>query len=276
MVTGMEEITEQFKVWVSFYGLKLIGAVLTFVVGRWMAGMFRSVVAKVMEKRQVDPTISGFVTNITFMVTMALVVVASLQKLGVATTSFVAVIGAMGLAIGLAFQKSLSNFAAGFLLVLFRPFKVGDFIEAGGTAGIVEKIEVFTTTFKTPDNRTVIVPNSSIAGGNITNASARPTRRMEFIIGISYGDDLRKAKQVLLDAISVDERVLKDPAPAVFVTELGDSSVNLTARAWVASGDFWATKCDLTERIKLTFDEQDLTFPFPQRDVHLHTVAAAA
>lgn len=272
----MEQVLEQMKIWLSLYGLRVFGALLTLIIGRWVAGLLRRVVRGVMEKRKVDPTVAGFVTNITFTLVMSFVVIAAIQNLGVATTSFVALIGAAGLAIGLAFQNSLSNFAAGFLLILFRPFKAGDYIEAAGTSGTVEKIEVFTTTFKTLDNRTIIVPNSSISAGNIVNYSARSTRRIEIVVGIGYDDDLRKAKKVLLDTISTDERVLEDPAPAVYVIELGDSSVNLSGYGWVATGDHWTTKCDLTERIKLTFDEQGLSFPFPQREVHLHTLPEAA
>ena len=186
------------------------------------------------------------------------------------------ILGAAGLAIGLALQGSLQNFAAGVLIIIFRPYKVGDFIEGGGTTGVIEAMDIFTTRLKTGDNKTVIVPNAGILGGNITNYSAKPTRRIDMVIGCGYGDDLAKVKSVLNDILAADERILKDPAPTVAVAELGDNSVNFVVRPWVNSGDYWPVHFDLLETIKNRFDAEGISIPYPQRDVHLHTVTGEA
>jgi small conductance mechanosensitive channel len=186
------------------------------------------------------------------------------------TTSFIAVIGAAGLAVGLALQGSLANFAAGFLMIIFRPFKVGDYIEGAGIAGTVESIQMFTTQLKTPDNKTVIVPNAKITGDNIVNWSSKGTRRVDLVIGIGYGDDIDKAKQIMMDVLTKDQRVLKDPAPQVAVLELADSSVNFVVRPWVNASDYWNVYFDTTEEIKKRFDQEGVSIPFPQRDVHMY------
>jgi small conductance mechanosensitive channel len=192
----------------------------------------------------------------------------------VETTSFIAILGAAGLAVGFALQGSLSNFAAGVMLIIFRPFKSGDFIEAGGTIGVVEAIQIFNTVLRTPDNKMVIVPNSNITGGNITNYSAKEDRRIDMVFGIGYDDDLKKAKEILERLISEDSRILKDPAPTVAVSELADSSVNFVVRPWVKTSDYWAVYWDFTEKVKLTFDAEGISIPYPQQDVHMHQVAA--
>jgi len=188
----------------------------------------------------------------------------------VPTTSVVAILGAASLAVGLALQGSLSNFAAGVMILIFRPFKKGDYVEAGGAAGMVESIGIFTTVMTTPDNREVIVPNGAIIGNNITNYSARPTRRVDMVFGISYDDDIRKAKALLQEIVAADTRVLEDPAPVIALGDLGDSSVNFLVRPWVKAEDYWALKWEMTETVKQQFDEAGITIPYPQMDVHLH------
>lgn len=260
------------KLWgyVEHYGLQVLFALIILLVGSWAAKVIRGIVTRLLSKRNLDPTIIGFLSNLTYILLMVFVVVAALGKLGVQTTSFVAIIGAAGLAIGLALQGSLANFAAGFLMIVFRPFKKGDYIEAGGTAGIVDHIQVFTTILKTPDNRLVIVPNAKIMGENITNYSAMDTRRLDLTFGVSYADDIPKVKAVLKQIAEADERALKDPAPQILLGELADSSVNFIMRVWVKSADYWPFKFDTTEKVKLEFDTQGISIPFPQRDVHLY------
>jgi len=260
------------KVWelLTIYGLKVIAAIAVFIIGRWIAKMLTSLTEKVMNKRQVDPTIVSFVANLIYIALLVFVVLAALGQLGIQTTSFIAVIGAAGLAIGLALQGSLSNFAAGFLMIIFRPFKVGDFIEGAGVAGTVEAIQIFTTQLLTPDNKTVIVPNASLTAGNITNYSAKGTRRVDLVMGIGYGDDIDHAKKVIMDVLTKEERILKDPATTIAVVELADSSVNFAVRPWVEADDYWDVYFNLTENIKKSFDAEGISIPFPQRDVHIY------
>ena len=257
---------------VTPYAVNLLIAILILIVGRFVAGSIRSLIKKIMTARKIDGTIIGFVAGLVYAIIMVGVVLAALQRIGVQTTSFVAIIGAAGLAIGLALQGSLANFAAGFMLILFKPFKVGNFIEAGGTSGIVEEIDIFTTTLRTPDNRVIIVPNNAITSGAITNVNARDTRRVDLTIGVSYNDDLRAVKALLLTVLEEDERVLKDPAPTVGVVELGDSSVNFCVRPWVKAEDYWNTFFDLNLTLKERLEADGFSIPFPQQDVHLHTV----
>jgi len=260
---------EQIQFYVVDYGLRVLFAVLILIVGAWLANLARKSAARVLARRELDPIIVGFVANFTYILLMVFVVLAALGKVGVQTTSFIAVIGAAGLAIGLALQGSLANFAAGFLMIIFRPFKKGDYVEAGGTAGVVDEIQVFTTILNTPDNRRVIVPNSKIMGDNITNFSAKETRRLDLIFGVSYADDVAQVKAVLKEIAESDERVLKEPAPQILMSELADSSVNYIMRVWVKSSDYWPFKFQTTEKVKLAFDKEGITIPFPQRDVHL-------
>jgi len=240
--------------------------------GIWLAKRIKSYIAVTMEKREVDALLSSFTSNIAYVALVAFVVIAALGKLGIQTTSFVAIIGAAGLAIALSLQGSLSNFASGVMIVAFRPFKVGDFVEAGGVSGVVEGIQIFSTQMRTGDNKEIIVPNSNITSGNITNYSAKDTRRVDMVFGIGYDDDIKKAKEILIKLLEEDERVLKDPEPVVAVSELADSSVNFVVRPWVNSADFWGVKFDYTEAVKLTFDKEGISIPYPQQDVHMHTV----
>lgn len=252
------------------YGIRAIAALLIFIIGRWVAKVITSITKKIMVKGNTDKTLVTFVGNLTYVALLAFVIVAAINQLGIQTASFIAVIGAAGLAVGLALQGSLSNFAAGVLMLIFKPFKVDDFIEAAGIAGIVEEIKIFTTQLRTGDNKTIIIPNAKIMGNTITNFTTKGTRRADLIFGISYDDDIDKARQVIIDIVEGDERALKDPAPVVLVTELGDSSVNLTLRAWAAISDFWLFQCETIEKVKKRFDSEGITIPFPQRDVHLH------
>ncbi len=260
----------------TFYGLKIIAAILIFIIGRWLAKMIKNLIVKVMKKGEVDATLTSFVGHLTYVALLTLVVIAALNQIGVQTTSFVAIIGAAGLAVGLALQGSLSNFAAGVLMILFRPFKVGDYIEAGGTAGTVEEIQIFSTILTTPDNKVIIVPNAKITGDNIVNYSAKDTRRMDLVFGVGYGDDLQKVKDILQDILQNDPRVLKIPQPMVGVLELADSSVNFAVRPWVKSSDYWPLFFDLKETIKKRFDAEGISIPFPQQDVHLYELKKAA
>ncbi len=254
----------------AVYGLKIVAALVIFIVGRWVARALKRLAVRMMRKSNVEETLISFVGNLTYIVLLVFVIIAALNQLGIQTTSFIAIIGAAGLAIGLALQGSLANFAAGVLMIIFRPFKVGDFIEAGGIAGVVEKIEIFTTQLRTPDNKTIIIPNASVTGGSITNYSAKDTRRVDMVIGVGYGDDLKKVREVMEDVLAKDDRVLADPAPTIGVLELGDNSVNFAVRPWVKTEDYWGAYFDLTETIKRRFDEEGISIPFPQRDVHLY------
>ncbi len=266
----VQEIWDNVTLLVTEYGIKLVLAIVILLVGKWLARIVTALARKSLDKRGMEATIAGFACNIIYALLMTIVIVATLGQLGIQTASFVAIIGAAGLAVGLALQGSLANFAAGVLMVLFRPCKVGDFIEAAGTAGTVDDISIFTTTLKTPDNKTIIAPNAAIMGGNIVNYSAQTTRRIDMLVGVSYEADLRKAKAVITALVGADERVLRDPEPTIAVSELADSSVNFVVRPWVNSADYWAVKFDLTEKIKLTLDEEGIGIPFPQMDVHLH------
>jgi small conductance mechanosensitive channel len=228
-----------------------------------------------MDKAKVDPTLSKFVKNLTYSLLLVFVVIAALGRLGVQTGSFIAIIGAAGLAVGLALQGSLSNFAAGVLMIIFKPFRVGDFIEAGGAMGTVKEIQIFNTILNTPDNKRVIVPNAQVTGGNIVNYSVNGTRRVDLVVGVSYDDDLKKAGQVIESVLKADNRVLADPAYTVAVSELADSSVNFVVRPWVNGSDYWDVYFDLTEKIKVSLEENGLSIPFPQRDVHMISAPAS-
>ncbi len=254
---------------ITVWGLKVIAAIAIFIIGRWIVRGLRSAVRRMMEKSKVDPIIIGFTCSITYITLLAFVIVAALGQLGIQTTSFIAILGAAGLAIGLALQGSLANFAAGFLMIIFRPFKVGDFIEGAGVSGVVQAIQIFTTTLKTGDNKTIIIPNAKLSGDNITNYSAQETRRVDMTVGVAYDVELAHVKNVLNDIISKDERILADPAPKVVVAELADSSVNFVVRVWAKTSDYWGIKFDMTETIKNRFDAEGIGIPFPQHDIHI-------
>ena len=251
------------------YTLKIIAAIVILFVGLWLAKKIRKLFVKALEKKEIDATLVGFFSNIIYGAIVVFVIIAAISKLGVETTSFAAVVASAGLAIGLALQGSLSNFAAGVLLILFRPFKVGDAIKVAGEMGVVVEVSLLTTELKNFDNIKVVIPNSTIMNGAITNFSANSTRRIDLAIGVGYGDDLNKARQIILDLIAADERILKDPEPQVLVSNLGESSVDFVVRPWVNSADFWLTRCDLIKKIKETFDAEGISIPFPQRDVHM-------
>ena len=253
----------------SEYGLKVVAAILIFVIGKWAVKKLTALSKSLMEKANVDKTLVEFVESLVYFVLLMMVILASLNALGINTTSFLAVFGAAGLAIGLALQGSLANVGAAVLIIVFRPFKVGDFVEAGGATGTVEDVNLFSTIIAPLDNRTVIVPNAAIVGGNITNYSMKPQRRVDHVFGIGYDDDLKLAKEVLMEIMANDERVLQDPAPFVAVSELGDNSVNFITRAWVETADYWDVYFEQIEKVKLTFDEKGISFPYPQMDVHL-------
>jgi small conductance mechanosensitive channel len=254
----------------TVYGLRVIAAVAIFIIGRWVAKGVAKLLRRVMTKGGTDETLVKFVGNMVYIALLAFVIIAALNQLGIQTASFIAVLGAAGLAIGLALQGSLGNFAAGVLMIIFKPFKVGDFIEGAGTAGIVEEIQIFTTQLKTPDNKTVIVPNAKMTGDNITNYTVKGTRRVDFVFGIGYDDDIDKARDIIKEIIDQDERVLKDQETVIVVSELGDSSVNFTVRAWTKAEDYWSFYFDTTENVKKQFDAQGISIPFPQRDVHVY------
>ena len=257
------------------WGIQVLAALAIFIIGRWIAKGIRRGVRRMMEKGGADPIIIGFVGSIVYIALLAFVVIAALGQLGIQTTSFIAILGAAGLAVGLALQGSLANFAAGFLMIIFRPFKVGDFVEAAGVAGVVKDMQIFTTTMKTGDNKTIIIPNAKISADNIINYSAEENRRVDMTVGVAYDADLSKVRDVLNDIISKDERILSDPAPQVAVAELSDSSVNFIVRIWTKTGDYWGVKCDTTETIKNRFDEAGIGIPFPQRDIHIVSGSAA-
>jgi small conductance mechanosensitive channel len=245
-------------------------AIVIYIIGKIVVGILVGVFGKLMAKSKYDDMLVDFLKAIVRSVLMLFVIVASLDQLGVDTTSMVAILGAAGLAIGLSLQGSLQNFASGVMLLVFRPFKKGDFVEAGGTAGVVQNITIFTTLMLTPDNKEIIVPNGAIYGGNITNFSARDTRRVDMVVGIGYDADLKRAKEILNEMVKADERILAEPAATVAVSELADSSVNFVVRPWVKSSDFWGVKFDFTEQVKIRFDAEGISIPFPQMDVHLH------
>lgn len=266
----MDESLSKFWEWIALYGLQVVGALIILLLGWWVAKLLRNVLRRILTKRKVAASLVSFVCQLTYIAVVIFVILAALNRLGVQTTSFVAVIAAAGLAIGFALQGSLANFAAGVLLIIFKPFKVEDFVEAAGVLGTVEEISIFTTQLKTPDNRTVIVPNGKLTSDNIINHSAKGTRRVDLVIGVSYADDLKKVSKVLEDILAKDDRVLKNPPPQIAVSELADSSVNFVVRPWVKASDYWDVYFDTTEAAKTQFDKEGISIPFPQRDVHMY------
>ncbi len=266
----MEETIKEIQSIISAYGLTVLGAIATLIIGVWISKWLAKISGKLLNKRNVDPTLSKFVISLVKITLITFVIISAISQVGIETTSFVALIGAAGLAIGFALQGSLSNFASGVMLIIFKPIKVGDYIEGGGAAGSVELIGIFVTTLVTPDNKVIYIPNSTLTGSNITNYSAKDTRRVDMVFGIGYGDDIDKAKDVIKSIIDNDSRILKDPAPLIVVSELADSSVNFNVRPWVNRADYWGVYSDVTEQIKKKFDEQNISIPFPQRDIHMY------
>ena len=252
------------------WGIKITLAIVIFILGRIVVSMVVGLCGKLLRRAEMDEMLVKFLSSIMRWVLLLFVIVAALSQLGVDTTSLVALLGAAGLAIGLSLQGSLQNFAAGVMLIVFRPFKAGDFVEVGGTTGIVEEIGIFTTTMRTTDNKEVIVPNGAIYSSTITNYSARDTRRIDMVFGISYDDDLRQAKAILQKLVSEDQRILAEPEAVVALGELGDSSVNFLVRPWVKAEDYWDVLWEMNEKVKLGFDEVGISIPYPQMDVHLN------
>jgi small conductance mechanosensitive channel len=265
------------KLWelITIYGLKVIAAVVILILGRWAAMGMRNIVRRVMCKSNIDETVCSFGANLTYFGLLIFFVLAALGQLGIQTTSFIAVLGAAGLAVGLALQGSLANFAAGFLMIIFRPFRVGDYIEGAGVMGTVEEIQIFTTTLRTPDNKVIIIPNSKITGDNIVNWSSKGTRRVDLTIGTGYGDDIDKTKQVIREVLSNEPRILADPPTQVALLELGESSVNFIVRPWVKAADYWGVYFDTLEKLKKAFDAHGINIPYPQRDIHIYQHASS-
>ncbi|HEY3416209.1 MAG TPA: mechanosensitive ion channel domain-containing protein [Armatimonadota bacterium] len=268
----MEQIVAKLQEWVVLYGLKVVAAIVILLIGRFAAGSIRSVTKRLLQKGHVDDILVSFISSLCYVGIMAFVLIAALGQLGVQTTSFVAILGAAGLAIGLALQGSLANFAAGILMIVFKPFKLGDYIEGGGVAGVVEHMGIFTTELLSTDNKKIIIPNGKLTSDSIINYTAEATRRVDLVVGVSYGDDLGKVKTVLQDILAHDERVLQDPAPTVGVLELAANSVKLVVRPWVKTADYWSVFFAVQENIKSRFDAEGISMPFPQQDVHLHHV----
>jgi len=266
----MSNVADQLLVFITTYGIKIIGAILILVLGRIAAGIGRKMVKRLLEKSKTEPSIVSFVGSLTYILILVFAVLATLAKFGIQTTSFVAIVGAAGLAIGFALQGSLSNFAAGILILVLRPFRVDDFIMGAGVAGTVKRIQLFTTELATPDNIKVMVPNSKLFGDVIKNVTAYDTRRVDLVIGIGYSSDIQKAYDVMMDIITKDSRILSDPASQIAVSELADSSVNFVVRPWVKKEDYWPVKFDLTRNIKEAFDKNNIEIPFQQQDVHLY------
>ena len=262
------DIMQLIQSYVLPWGINIVMAVAIFLLGKFVVRMVVKFAKKVMFKAKVDNILINFIASIINTVLLLFVVIAALDQLGVATTSLIALIGAAGLAVGLALQGTLQNLASGVMLIIFRPFNDGDFVEAAGVAGVVEQIGIFTTTMRTGDNREIIIPNGEIFGGTITNYSKRATRRVDMVFGIGYDDDIKKAKELISKILDEDERILKDPAPSVTVAELADSSVNFNVRPWCATGEYWNVYSDTHEKIKLTFDAEGISIPYPQMDVH--------
>jgi small conductance mechanosensitive channel len=254
----------------TLYGLKILAAIFIFVIGRWIAKMIKKFLGKTMTRSGVDATIIPFVLDLSYVALLIMVIVASLGALGIQTTSLIAVLGAAGLAVGLALQGSLSNFAAGVLIVTFRPIRVGDYFEGAGTAGTVEHIQIFSTTARTPDNKVIIIPNGKLLSDNIVNYSMKEIRRVDMTVGVSYADPIDKVKEVLADILAKESRILQDPSPIIGLIQLADSSVNFAVRPWVKTEDYWAVYFDLHETIKKRFDAEGISIPFPQQDIHVY------
>ncbi len=251
------------------YAPKLVAGIVILIIGFYLINFFTRSLKKVMDKKGVDPTLIPFLSSIFSVLLKAMVLISVASMVGIQTTSFVAVIGAAGLAVGLALQGSLSNFAGGVLIILFRPYRVGDFVETTGQAGTVHSIQILYTVLKSPDNKTIVIPNSAAMGGTITNYSVEDNRRLDLVFGVSYSDDIKKVKELLTKMAMDDKRVIKEPAPFIAIKEMADSSVNFLFRVWVKKEDYWPMTFDMQERVKTTFDKEGVSIPFPQRDVHL-------
>ncbi len=266
------------KIWgiiegpVTSFGINLLAALAIFVIGRWIARALSNGVKAIMHRNEVEDTLESFIGNIVYMALMICVVLAAITRLGVQTTSIIAIMGAAGLAVGLALQGSLSNFASGVLIILFKPYRVGDFVEAAGVSGSIDSVQIFNTVLQTSDNKRVVVPNSQITNGVITNFSANDTRRLDLTFGVAYADDVDKVRNLLQSIAANCQYVLPEPEPLVALHTLADSSVNFVVRPWVKTADYWKAHFEITETVKKRFDAEGISFPFPQQDVHLHKV----
>jgi small conductance mechanosensitive channel len=272
----IEDLLGRVMTLITDWGLKVIGALVVLIIGRMIAKAIRKGVRKALERGKMDPTLVPFVSSLTYYLVMAFVLIAVLGMIGIETASMIAVLGAAGLAVGLALQGTLANFASGVMLLVFRPFHKGDFIEAAGVAGSVDTVGIFTTTLNTPDNVRIVLPNGTVWGQTIKNYATNPTRRVDLVMGISYDDDIGKAMETINRVLDNEPRLLKDPAPTVAVSELADSSVNLVVRPWCAKEDYWGVYFDLTRAMKEELEKSGCSIPYPQTDVHLHQVAGNA
>jgi len=267
----MEKYLEQGGELLSLYGPKILMALLTLIIGWWIISRLSKLFVKVMDKREVDPGLKGFLKSMVSIVLKVMLIISVAGMVGIETTSFIAILGAAGLAIGMALSGTLQNFAGGVMILLFKPFKIGDFIDAQGYMGTVKQIMIFNTILKTPDNKTIIIPNAQIANGSMVNFSTEEQRRVDMTFGISYDDDIDKAKEIIDGLIKADSRVLNEPAkPFIAVSELADSSVNFAVRVWANASDYWGIFFDMQESVKKTFDKENISIPYPQTDVHLH------
>ncbi len=269
----MEEVTNYADLAIDVikqYGPSLLLALITLIIGLWIIGIITRGMGKMMEKRNVDPSLSPFLRSLIGTLLKIMLFISVIGMVGVEATSFVAILGAAGLAVGLALQGTLQNFAGGVMILLFKPFKVGDVIDAAGYIGSVNAIQIFNTILKTPDNKTIIIPNGTLANSSMTNYSTEPRRRVDWTIGIGYGDSTQKARKTIMELINADDRILKDPEPFIAVSELADSSVNFAVRVWVEGADYWGVFFDMNENVYNKFNEVGLNIPFPQMDVHVH------
>ena len=266
---NIDKIIETITYWVTTYSVKLLAAILIFFIGKWLAGKLSRLITKLLEKNKVDVTLVNFLESIIYYTLLVVVMIAVAGQLGINTTSFLTIVGAAGLAIALALKDSLANFASGVMLIMFRPFRVGNFVNTGGVSGTVVSIDLFNTILNTPDNQKVIVPNSAITSNVITNVTANDTRRVDLVIGIGYDDDIKKAKEVLQKVLQEEDRILDTPEANIAVSELADSSVNFVVRPWVKTSEYWNVYFGLTEKIKIAFDKEGISIPYPQQDVHM-------
>ncbi|TVQ17158.1 MAG: mechanosensitive ion channel family protein [Bacteroidetes bacterium] len=265
----MENYQENAMEFLITYGPRVIGAIIVLIIGLWIIGRFTRFIKDSFDKREMDASLRSFLSSMIAILLKVLLIISVMSMVGVAVTSFIAILGAAGLAVGLALSGTLQNFAGGVIILMFKPYKVGDFITAQGYSGTVEEIQIFVTMLKTPQNVVIIIPNSALATNSLTNFSVKPIRRADWSFGIAYGDSYDKAKGVLLKLLQEDERVLKDPEPFIALGELGDSSVNITVRAWAKSADFWGVFFDMNEKVYKAFAKEGINIPFPQMDVHI-------
>jgi small conductance mechanosensitive channel len=268
-VAELSRYQEMALTWLAAYGAQLVLAVLIIVIGLWVGRRVRSLARATLAHRKVDPLLVEFLGNLVYWAIAVAVLLAAISRVGVDTTSFLAVVGSLGLAVGLAMKDNLSNVSSGVMLILLRPFTLGDYIEVAGVQGTVKAITLTATVLATADNQRILVPNTKVTGEIIRNVTANDTRRIDLTIGIGYGDDVARAKAVVAEVLAGDARVLVDPAPQIAVAELADSSVNLVVRPWVRTVDYWPARFDLTEKLKLALDAAGISIPFPQREVHV-------